>query len=292
MSASNDRRLAVTGHLRRYPWWYGLAAVWLVAMMALPVVHLGPLDTATRTEVAAGPGPTTSGAGPSSVTSPFGSGATVGPFGGTGGGTGGPVTTVAGARAATPTTKPGALTLVPPALLDLVFNAIPQVVVPPLPEGLAPIARALAPIAATGCSGLGLASVVVAVVAQSANGVPVQRILPYLSPLSTACASFPIPAHHTVCAADPPFVVNLGGLTSTPPILGLGIDEVQATQTLLSQKLRSDAPRPGRVDADPAALHHHLTNRRAGRHRAKTTRSSRSPVRPTDAGPPLASGIW
>jgi hypothetical protein len=239
-----SRRRTVARHLRRYPWWYGIAAVWLTAILALPIVRLSPLEVLSR-QATTGDLPAPAGnPSPSTVALPPGRGAAPLAGGGTGGGptTALTVVTPDGPTTTTATTGPGALDLVSPEVLDLVFDAIPQIVLPPLPDELAPLARAIAPIAATGCSGLGLASVVVAVVAQSANGVPVQRLLPYLTPVSTACAAFPVAAHHTVCAADPPFVIDLGGLASTPPILGLGIDEVEATQTLLAQTFGQPMP--------------------------------------------------
>ena len=135
-----------------------------------------------------------------------------------------------------------ALQLVPPEILDLIFDALPPVVFPALPPEVAPVFNAVSPLAATGCSGLGLAGVIVAVAAQSANGVPIERLLPYLAPASTACASFPIPAQHTVCEADKPFVTDLGGLTSTPPILGLGIDQLRAFEQLLANTFGQSIP--------------------------------------------------
>lgn len=235
-------RPALATHLRRYPWWYGLAAVWLVAMVALPIVKLGPLDALSHQGTDA-TGTTLVATGPGDLDQPSLDPGGLPPT--VGGTTGASATTAPGEAAAgatTSTTKPGTLDLVPPEILDLIFDALPEVVLPPLPDELAPLAAVIAPIAATGCSGLGLASVVVAVVAQSANGVPVQRILPYLSPVSTACASFPIPLHHTVCAADAPLVFSLGGLANTPPILGLGIDEIEATSTLLANTFGQPLP--------------------------------------------------
>jgi hypothetical protein len=237
-----SRRRIVARHLRRYPWWYGIAAVWLTAILALPIVRLSPLEVRSRQDTTGPPSATAGDPAPSTVARPPGRGSSPLAGGGTGGGPATTLTVVATDGSTTTTTRAGALDLVSPEVLDLVFDAIPQIVLPPLPDELAPLARAIAPIAATGCSGLGLASVVVAVVAQSANGVPVQRLLPYLSPVSTACAAFPIAAHHTVCAADPPFVIDLGGLASTPPILGLGIDEIEATQTLLAQTFGQPMP--------------------------------------------------
>jgi hypothetical protein len=148
-----------------------------------------------------------------------------------------------GDAAVTTTTAPEQLTLVPEELLDVIFDFLPVPVIPPLPPELATLAAAIAPIATTGCSALGLASIIIAVVAQSAEGVPIGRLLPYLAPVSSACASFPIPEVHTVCAFDEPFVIDVGGLTSTPPILGLGIDQVAAIEDALATSFGIDVPR-------------------------------------------------
>jgi hypothetical protein len=231
-------RASVLAHLRRYPWWYGLAAVWVVAMLALPVVELDPLgvrtgDSGTATADGAAPG------GPPADGLP-----TVPP---------GlldrvdpallelPTTTVP--AGATATTLPEELELVPPEVLDAVLDALPPVVFPPLPEELSTLAAGLAPIASFGCSGLGLAGLVVSVVSQTVEGVPLGRLLPYLTPVSAACASFPIPEAHTVCAVDEPLVIDLGGVTSTPPIIGLGIDQLEAIETLLESAYGVAVPR-------------------------------------------------
>jgi hypothetical protein len=228
----------VFAHLRRYPWWYGAALVWLVAMLALPVVHLDPLgalgDDAAPVQAGgpAGPGPS---AGKVPEVTPglldrvdpelFEL----------------PTTTVpAGAPT---TTAPSELELVPPEVLDTLFEALPPVVFPPLPEELSTLAAGIAPIASFGCSGVGLAGLVVSVVAQTVEGVPLGRLLPYLTPVSAACASFPIPKVHTVCAADEPLVIDLGGVTTTPPIIGLGIDQLDAFETLLETTFGVAIPR-------------------------------------------------
>ena len=230
-------RASVVAHLRRYPWWYGLAAVWVVAMLALPVVELDPLGVRADGGGAAAAGGAAPG-GPPAAGLP-----TVPPslldrvdpalleL---------PTTTVPGATA---TTLPEELELVPPEVLDAVLDALPPVVFPPLPDELSTLAAGLAPIAAFGCSGLGLAGLVVSVVSQTVEGVPLGRLLPYLTPVSAACASFPIPEAHTVCAVDEPLVIDLGGVTSTPPIIGLGIDQLEAIETLLESAYGVAVPR-------------------------------------------------
>jgi hypothetical protein len=229
-------RAGVLAHVRRYPRWYAVAVVWLVAMLALPIVSADPLDLFTPDRSTGATAATGSPSG-SEGTAP---GATVGtaPDGTpttAGGRTG-------GEQAAAGDDEPSALDLVPPELLDLIFESLPPLVTPPLPAELAPLAAAIAPVATYGCSGLGLASVVVAVVAQSAQGVPVEKVLPYLAPVVTVCAAFPIPPTHTVCASDVPLIVDVGGLTKGPPILGLGIDQLEAVERLLSSTFGTAVP--------------------------------------------------
>ena len=222
-------------HLRRYPWWYGVAAVWLVGMLALPIVRGSALADVFAGGQPAAPGVTT----PDPSAPDLGRGGTVEPgFGAGPDGTLGtsddvPVDTVAPDEEENP---PSPLDVVPPEILDAIFDALPPFAFPALPDEIAPIANAVAPVAASGCSGLGLAGVVIAVAAQTVEGVPFDRILPYLAPASTACAAFPIPKVHTVCAFDEPLIVDLGGLTKTPPILGLGIDELRAFEALMTSQ--------------------------------------------------------
>jgi hypothetical protein len=230
----------LAAHLRRYPLWYALGAVWLVGILALPIVKgtaladvLGGGDDG-GSGVSAGPGTTTPPAigddglpvliDPGSVDLSDRTGTTT-------------LDTVA-----KDDDKGDALDIVPPEVLDAIFDALPPLVFPAVPRELEPLTNALAPLAATGCSGLGLAGVVVAVAAQTAEGVPLERLLPYLAPASTACAAFPLAPVHTVCEADKPFVTDLGGLTTSPPILGLGIDQIRAFETLMANQFGTAIP--------------------------------------------------
>lgn len=232
----------LSDHLRRYPVWYVVGAVWVVAMLSLPIVRGSAFaDVFDRSD----PTTTTEATGPGSTGAPGDPGTAIGPDG-TPIGDG---TLPADDEVVDDTTTPAAedprgdeLALVPPELLDLVFDALPPFVFPALPDEVLPIARAVAPVAATGCSAIGLAGVIVAVAAQTAEGVPIERILPYLAPVSTACASFPIPEVHTVCEADQPFITDLGGLTTSPPILGLAIDQLQAIEQLLTNSFGVPVP--------------------------------------------------
>ena len=227
-------------HLRRYPVWYAVGAIWLVAMLSLPIVRGSALadvfDGGETTTGVTGPGGTAAQGDPGTTLGPDGTPITEG-------------SSVDGDEVGEDTTVPPAddedgdeLALVPPEILDLVFDALPPFVFPSLPDEVLPVARAVAPVAATGCSAIGLAGVVVAVAAQTAEGVPIERLLPYLAPVSTACASFPIPAVHTVCEADKPFITDLAGLTTSPPILGLAIDQLQAIEQLLTNSFGVAVP--------------------------------------------------
>jgi hypothetical protein len=232
---------AVTEHVRRYPWWYGVAAIWLAAIIALPIVELDPLEAFARDDV-----PTTSAPGSEDLVDgipggPFGSGGSLGEGDRAGGSSGTAAPDAADGTGAPD--DPVGLELVPPELLDLIFDAIPTFQFPPLPAELATLARAMAPIAAYGCSGLGLASIVIAVVAQTIEGVPLERVLPYLAPVSAACATFPIPEARTVCTVDEPFVVDIGGLTNSPPILGLGIDQLDVIESTIAATFGQEIPR-------------------------------------------------
>lgn len=233
----NVRTLAQ--HLRRYPWWYALSAVWLIAMVALPIVQ----GTTFETVLGGGPAPASavgdaSGTPPEFAADPEGhpvdSGVDVVDDG--------PAPSEPDPEIIPDAEPDDALELVPPELLDAIFDALPTLVVPPLPDELTPVLNAIAPVAASGCSGLGLAGVVVAVAAQSADGVPIERILPYLAPASTACASFPIPRRHTECEADEPFVIDFGGLMKSPPLLGMGIDQLRAFERLLGATFGQSIP--------------------------------------------------
>jgi hypothetical protein len=223
-----DPRAHAVQHLRRYPRWYAAAAVWLIAMVALPVVELDPLQIfhSPAPSVPAAPGTPAA-----SVETPSGSGpdADVAPTSDAPGTVGdGPLTPTSLLETVPPEE-------VPPELIDELFDMFPPPqALPDVPENLQPVVRAVAPLATQGCTGLGLAGLVVAVVAPSAEGVPLERILPYLAPATGACANFPIPETHTVCEADKPLIFDLGGVTKTPPILGLGIDQLAAIEAIIN----------------------------------------------------------
>jgi len=235
-----DARGRLLRHIRRYPRWYGAGALWLLGILVLPVVKLDPL------QIFSAPDPQSEVAAPAATdvrtTPPVGGVLRGAPFA-----TGG-VSAPSEATPPVPGIAPPPVAVPPesiaPELLDQLFDLFPPPpALPDVPIELQPIVRAVTPLATQGCTGLGLASLVIAVVAPSAEGVPLERILPYLVPVTSACANFPIPKTHTVCAADEPLIIDLGGVTATPPILGLGIDQLTAIEDIIALSFGDSLPR-------------------------------------------------
>ncbi len=79
--------------------------------------------------------------------------------------------------------------------------------------------------------------------APSVEDVPLERLLPCLSPVFTACANFPIPTTHTECEIDKPFIIDFGGLAESPPIIGVGIDVIDAFENELATTYGVAIPR-------------------------------------------------
>ncbi len=220
-------------HVRRYPRWYAVGVLWLIGMIALPVIESAPR------RIFGGETPVVQEESPLTL-------APTPPIGGI------PVAPFLALTLTAPPVAPGETPLpespppefIEPAFIDTLFDLIPPPQsLPELPPEIQRIIRAAGPIATQGCTGLGLAALVVAVVAPSAEGVPIERILPYLAPVTSVCAYFPIPKLHTVCAADEPLIIDLGGLTKTPPILGLGIDQLTAIEDIVAEMYGDGFPR-------------------------------------------------
>ncbi len=247
---------SVISHVRRYPRWYAAAGTWLALVLFAPVVGadvipvfssspqpVATVDTGGAVDSAA-PAPV----GTPPVTTPrpvFGSSGAPAPAPPSGGddATPAPVDTSDPSipESTTPETVPPEQ--VPPDPLDPLFDAIPVPQVGETPPELMPVLNAISPIANYGCSATGLAALVIAVVAPSVDGVPLERLLPYLTPVTQACANFPIPQTHTECEFDGPFIIDVGGLTKTPPILGVGIDTIEAIETQLIEEYGIQIPR-------------------------------------------------
>ena len=233
----------VIRHVRRYPRWYAVGVTWLVLMIVLPAVGVdvipafaapAPQETSTtdtvapQTTAATTPAPTTPA---TAAAAPQSSAAVT------------PVTAAVGTptESAPPEIIPPEE--LPPGFFDPFFDTVPGLPALDTPEALMPLLRAVSPIANYGCSATGLASLVLAVVAPSVEGVPLERILPYLSPVITACANFPIPETHTECELDQPFIIDIGGLAKSPPVIGVGIDVIEAFETEIVDTYGVEVPR-------------------------------------------------
>lgn len=234
---------SVVRHVRDYPRWYAAGVTWLVLMIVLPVVGVDivPAFAApavqqqpAAAEVAApstgAPAPPPAPVAPQGPAAPAQTDLA-------------PTTTVAQAPSESPPPEIIPPEELPPGFFDPFFDVIPGLPAIDTPEELMPLYRAVAPIATHGCTATGLAAIVLAVVAPSVEGVPLERLLPYLSPVTSACANFPIPKTHTECELDQPFIIDLGGLAMSPPIIGMGIDAIEAFETELIATYGVGVPR-------------------------------------------------
>jgi hypothetical protein len=224
------------GHLGRYPRHYGALALWLAAMLLVPAVASRSGSTspiaATATTVAP-----PSGTVPSATSTPRPPAApaprtAVGAAASFAGAAASPSPSPSPKPAPAPSDDedetdeptpagPGGLELPPP----------PPVPPAPIPEELRPVVAAVAPLTSQGCSAVGLAGVVTAVVGPAAgDAVPVASLLPYLQPAYSACATFPAPeGERTICAVDEQareagYPADASGLAKTPNVIGLGVD--------------------------------------------------------------------
>jgi hypothetical protein len=221
-------RSALT-HLRRYPKWYAVAVVWVLAMAIVPVVkqpvaHLAERTRARAVDAVAAP------LAPAAEPLPPGSDDVLPPS---------PVLPGVPALPPPPTAKPTPSPQPQPAPAGLTLPALPALPIPAPPKQLDPLFAALAPLTTTGCSGIGLAAVVIAVVAPTVDQVPLDQLLPYLVPAYTVCALFPLPKAHTVCPLDDQVAAQLPdditSLTEPPTIIGVGIDVIAGMEAAASQ---------------------------------------------------------
>lgn len=250
------RALTHVGEFRRY---YALLAVWVVVMVAVPRAD-GPLvdtfaaapsrgngaaATTSRAPESAAAAALTRPSAPAAATffadpllvavtgpSTFDAGAGGGSDGGSGPGSA-PTFAFQPPPEADPGDDPApddasadpAITIPPP----------PATPLPAPPAELEPLLRVVAPLANTGCSPIGLAGVVVALVGPSVEPVPVAQIVPYLTPLYVACGSFPQTGPRTVCEIDDAYVSQdpSGGLLPPPAVVGLGIDTIAQIEAAL-----------------------------------------------------------
>jgi hypothetical protein len=231
---SNLARTLV-GNLRRYPKWYALVVAWLLVMALVPVVrHAAPrLAERSRVEApiqtAAPLPPAVDVAAPVIVPSLSPAPPVV---------LGVPPLPALPAPTPSPPPQPGEGGLELPAL--------PALPLPEAPEQLQPLFDAMAPLMASGCSGVGLAAVVIAVVAPTVEQVPLEALLPYLVPVYSACAYFPIPKTHTLCPLDDQVAAQLpDSLTSlypAPAVIGVGLDTIAGIEAAVLQMTGQQVP--------------------------------------------------
>ncbi|MCO8126540.1 hypothetical protein NHL50_04915 [Acidimicrobiia bacterium EGI L10123] len=234
-------------HVWRYPRHYAALGLFLVAMLLVPTV--GPRDLADLASSSSPAGatapedvlpltpPSTASAAPAAppstaaraVADAFGidTDTAAAVIDGAGGSTPPPPPSSGGEEPA-PAPAPDDAEDAGPAGVPL--PSPPAVPVPPVPDEVQPLLAAVGPLTDQGCSGLGLAAVVVAVVGTAAQDVPVGQVLPYLAPVYSACATFPPPAGEaTVCeldraAHDAGYPTDVSGLMKTPNAIGTGVD--------------------------------------------------------------------
>ena len=238
-------------HVLRYPRHYASLGLFLVAMLLVPTV--GPAGLAELASSSAPPpesvlplAPPTSTA-PASAAPPSTAARTVAEAFGIDDAT---AAAVVSAIDQAPGAQPGGSAPAPgpaPAPDDgtdagpagLALPPPPAVPLPAVPEELQPLLGAVGPLTTQGCSGLGLAAVVVAVVGTTAKDVPVGQVLPYLAPVYSACAAFPPPGGDpTVCeidraANDAGYPSDVSGLMKTPNAIGTGVDVLRGIEAAI-----------------------------------------------------------
>ena len=218
-------------HLRRYLVWYGIAVVWAVLMAAVPVVKHHSASLANRPRAR-----TITTEVPAPAPAPVVAGETVAPLPAPAPLPTTPVTFAPVPAGPTATPRPAPAPAPPPGLQ---LPALPPLPFPAVPDQVQPLLNAVSPLMKTGCSAIGLAAVVVAVVAPTVQQVPLDQLLPYLVPAYTVCALFPIPKSHTVCPIDAQIAAQLpDSLTSlfpAPTVMGLGIDVIAGMEAAAQQ---------------------------------------------------------
>lgn len=241
----------VAGHVRRYPWYYAAAVAWAVAMVALPVVHHGG--------ELAGSAASTDGLGGIAATTPppvaMVDETPLAGFGAADFDDGPPpgVVTAAAPDHEVPA-QDDAVEEAPPELPQpepdtnpgLQLPALPALPMPDPPEQLEPLARAAAPLAATGCSVIGLAGIVIAVVAPTVEDLPLEQLLPYLAPVYSICSLFPIPPARTICPIDreihAPLPTSITSLLPPPAVMGVGIDTIEGIEAAVAMMTGQTVP--------------------------------------------------
>lgn len=224
------------GHVRRYQRWYGAAAIWAVLLTVVPTVGFTDLFTGSAPQPAA-TAPTTT-----TVPAPTAIGKLLELL---------PPEVREEIEAYDPGAPPSEdQPVLPPVpkdelsqLLDDVFDLLPTPQIPEVPPELQPLVASLAPFASYGCSATGLTALVLSAVTPALSDLPLHRIIPLLAPITGLCAAFPIPDVHTVCAIDEDLMIDVGGLVTTPPIIGLGIDQIDLYEAMIASAYGDALPR-------------------------------------------------
>lgn len=224
------RALTHVGAYRRF---YAVGAVWLAVMLLVPRVGLPPSDQAASPGGMAAP---RGGTAPGDAAPAASPGPTIGmafqpePFTdqeiGPGPLRGDEAVRPVQGNVDGPEPDPPPEAPEPSSLLPIDIPPPPAMPVPPPPAELAPLLAVVSPVAKAGCSPIGLAAVVVALAGPGVSEVPVHQIVPYLTPLYVACATFPQTGPRTVCELDEVYVSQdpSGGLLPPPAVIGLGVD--------------------------------------------------------------------
>ena len=246
------------------------AAVWLVAMLALPVVRARPARRVLRRR-RRGPAAARARRRTDPATDGVPDGSATGPAAerrDRSRGDAHHARTVAGRRHDDPHRRSSSSCR--PRCSTSSSRRSHPIVFPPLPEELRTLAAGIAPIAAYGCSGVGLASLVVSVVSQTVEGVPLGRLLPYLTPVERGVRGVPDPAGaHRVRGGRAARHRPRRG-DSTPPILGPRHRPARRHRDAMSPRSAISVPQPRPRAARPA-LDCRVVGKESPRPRAQAT---------------------
>ena len=218
-------------HLRRYPAWYPLVAVWAVVMALLPVLHDNAGAPARSHRQAAALRPAGDAVAVAAAVDAVVDGCTSAaasiPT---------PADGIESPAASGPTTAKPPAPADDPALVHL--PQLPAVPIPTLPASLDPVLQLGSPLASTGCGVLGITRLGILTLAPAAPQLPLEDANGYLVPAYTACAVLPLPATTTVCTIDNQVAAQepaqLVGIYTLPPVVGLTLDQIAAVEALLA----------------------------------------------------------
>jgi hypothetical protein len=217
---------ALGRHLRRYPGWYPLVAVWAAALALLPVLDTHP---AHPTRAAATTAPRAAVTAARAV-----NGVTAARTTDLAASVAAAATAVEPASNAAGPAGNGNSSPTPPAADNgLHLPQLPPLPLPTPPAALEPALQVASPFGTTACGVLGITRLGADTLAPAVPFVPVEEALAYLIPVFTACAVLPPPVTATRCAIDDQVVANepsqLDGIYPVPPLVGLSVDALEAT---------------------------------------------------------------